>query len=221
MNRFLIIGLIALFVCSGCSWFAPKEEKPAQALAVEGMNCFKDGSYGKCIKAFEKLKDWYPYSKFAMLAELKIADAHFQLKEYEEAFSAYEEFESLHPRNEAIPYVVYQMGLCDFVNLSTSDRDQEPARKAKATFNRLIREFPKSEYANKAEEYIKKCNKSLAEYVLRIGEWNYKIKHYKAALYRFKDVIADYPDVGFNKKALKYVLLCEAALKKQESEKKQ
>ena len=215
MKRILTIWLIALLVCSGCAWFGTKSEKSAQELASDGMDAFNNGKYTKAIESFEKLKDWYPFSKFAILAELKIADAHYHLQAYDEAIFAYEAFESLHPRNEAIPYVIYQIGLCYFERLDTIDRDQTVVRKANNAFQRLVKQFPDSAYANKARKNIKKCHKTLAMNELYVALFYYKSKHYEAALSRFKAVISSYPDVGVHYKALQYITLCEASINKQ------
>lgn len=217
MKRVFIFCIISLLFCSGCAWFETKEEKSAQELVSDGMYEFKSKNYRNAIESFEKLKDWYPFSKFAILAELKIADAHYNLKEYDEAVFAYEEFEGLHPSNEAIPYVIYQIGLCYFEQIDTVDRDQNSAQKALDTFERLIKQFPKNEYAVKAEENIKTCMKSLAGHEFYVGLFYYKGKHYKAALHRFKSVLLNYPDVGVHHKALKYIAQCEASLVKKQS----
>ena len=172
--------------------------------------------YKKAIESFEKLKDWYPFSKFVILAELKIADAYYNIKEYEEAVAAYEVFENLHPRNEAVPYAIYQIGLCYFEQIDTVDRDQTSAKKALDTFNRLKKQFPVDSYANKAQEHIKKCLKSLAGHEFHVGIFYLKSKHYKAALNRFKSVLSNYPDVGVHQTALQYISLCEALLKEQQ-----
>jgi len=216
MKRFIFLGIISIFVFTGCAWFETKEEKPAQELANDGIDYFRDRDYRKAIESFEKLKDWYPFSKYAILAELKIADAHFSLEEYEDAIFAYEAFESLHPRNEAIPYVIYQVGLCYFKQIDTIDRDQTTAKKALDTFRRLKKQFPKSPYARNAGSRIKKCLKSLAGHELYVGLFYFKSKHYKAALNRFKSVLVNYPDVGVHKKALEHIALCEASLTKQQ-----
>lgn len=213
MKRILIFCLISFFVFSGCAWFETKQEKPAQELASIGMDDFKSGNYRKAIESFEKLRDWYPFSKFAILAELKIADAYYSLKEYEDAIFSYEEFENLHPNNEAIPYVIYRIGLCYFEQVSTPDRDQSSAENAKSTFIRLIKQFPRDKYAHMGKAYIKKCDKSLAEAVFGIGMHYYKSKHYKGALARFKSVIYDYPDVGVHYRVLQYIAQCEALVK--------
>jgi outer membrane protein assembly factor BamD len=147
-----------------------------------------------------------------MLAELKIADAHFELEEYEEAIVAYEEFASLHPRNEAIPYVIYQIGLCYFNRVDTVDRDQTNAQKALETFTRLAKQYPKDPYAFKANEKAKECLKSIAGHEFYVGLFYFKNKHYKAALERFRSVITRYPDVGVHQQALQYIARCEAAI---------
>lgn len=219
MKRIFILCFISMLVCSGCAWFKTKEEKPSQELAGDGMNEFKNGKYRNAIESFEKLRDWYPFSKYAILAELKIADAYYHLKEYEDAIFAYEEFENLHPRNEAIPYVIFQIGFCYFEQIDTIDRDQKSARKGLDAFNRLIKQFPEDVYANTAREHVKQCLKSLSGHEFYVGLFYYKSRHYKAALNRFKAVISNYPDVGVHHKALQYITLCQESILEQQEKK--
>jgi len=215
MKRITALLLVSLLLISGCAWFETKEERSAQELVSDGMDQFNDGDYKKAIESFEKLKDWYPFSKFVILAELKTADAYYRLKKYEDAVVGYEDFENLHPRNEAIPYVIYQTGLCYFEQIDTIDRDHTPAIKAMEIFMRLQKQFPGNLYSNRAEEHIKKCIKILAGHEFYVAFYYFKTKHYKAALNRFKWVLANYPDVGIHEKALQYIALCEDLLKKQ------
>lgn len=196
----------------GCAWFRAEEKKTALELAEAGMEDYRDGDYDDAIKSFQNLKDWYPFSQYAILAELKLGDAYYHRKEYEEAIVAYDLFESLHPKNEAVPYVVYQIGRCYFDQLETVDRDQTMAREALKAFERLVRSYPTSPYAKKAEEHIRACNRNLAEHEFYVGMFYYKSKHYKAALERFTAVVRSYPDMGVHHKALKYIALCQAKL---------
>jgi len=195
-------------------------EKTAYELAIEGMEEFERGRFRNSIERFEKLKDWYPFSKYAILAELKIADAHYNLQEYAEAVMAYEEFENLHPRNEAIPYAIYQIGICYFEQVDTIDRDQTATREALSTFRRLVKQFPNDPYANLARAKIRTSLKSLAANELYIGLYYLKTKHYEGALNRFKSVIANYPDAGVHYQALQYIAQCERLLQKTDSKKK-
>lgn len=217
MKRFIVIGIFILLVCSGCNalkktWNAITGQEfsaSAQQLAWDGMEAYEDGDYKDGIEYFQQLKDRFPFSKYVILAELKIADSHYHLKNYAEAIFAYEEFEKLHPRNEAVPYVLYQIGRCYFDQIDTIDRDQTPAIKAYETFQRLDKQFPNDKYARSGAEHITTCVKSIAGNEYYIGVFYYKSKHYKAALHRFMAVISDFPDVGYHQKALEYIAKCE------------
>ena len=211
-TRFLAISLMAaMMVCSGCAWFGKDgQEKRADELIQEGVEAYDKGNYKQAIEAFGQLKDWYPFSNYAILAELKIADAHYHLQEYPEAVAAYEEFERLHPRNEATPYVVFQIGMCYFEQIDSIDRDQTPARKALETFRRLIGQFPNDPYALKAQNNIHHCFKSMAGNEFYVGRYYFRHGVYAAALERFLAVINEYPDVGFHREALLYIAACEA-----------
>ena len=220
MKRLILIGLLILLFCSGCNalkktWNAiigKDSVGSAQQLAWDGMDAYEDGDYREAIEHFQQLKDWYPFSKYAILAELKIADSHYHLEEYEEAIYAYEEFEKLHPRNDAIPYVIYQIGRCYFDQIDTIDRDQTPARKAFETFQRLDKQFPNNKYARSGAEHITTCVRSIAGNEYYIGVFYYKSKQYNAPLHRFMAVLSEYPDVGYHQKALEYIAKCEAEL---------
>jgi outer membrane protein assembly factor BamD len=208
---FFLFAGIWLFP-AGCAWFEPAKEKSAYELVVEGTDEFKDRDYRQALELFQELKDRYPFSKYAILAELKIADCYYHRKEYEDAIFRYEEFEKLHPKNEAIPYVVYQIGLCHFDQLDTIDRDQTPAQEALAVFEKLLRYYPECEYAGAARQHIEACITSLAEHDFYVGYFYYKTRHYKAAIERFRRIITEYPDAGVHYKALRYISLCQAQL---------
>jgi outer membrane protein assembly factor BamD len=207
---FLLFMLPAFTVLSGCAWFSKeKPEKPVEQLVAEGVEAFDRGNYKEALEAFGQLKDWYPFSKYAILAELKIADAHYHLQEYPEAVAAYEEFERLHPRNEAAPYAAYQIGRSYFEQIDTIDRDQAAAQKALETFRRVMSQYPDDPYARRAADHIVPSLQSLAGHELYVGQYYFKQKQYGAALNRFLAVM-QYPDVGYHKQALQYIAACES-----------
>jgi outer membrane protein assembly factor BamD len=183
-------------------------EKLAPELASEAMEAFDKGRYQSSIETFNKLKDWYPFDKLATLAEFKIAEAHFKMEEYDEAINSYNEFEKLHPNNEAIPYILNQVALCYFNRIDTVDRDQSNTHHAIESFDRVLKEYPQSTYARDAVEKKAKCLKSLAGHELYVGRFYFKSKHYKGALERFKTVVAQYPGLGFDKEANDYIVKC-------------
>lgn len=202
----ILAGVMALWL-GAC---AHEPENPTARYFVDkGMADFDDASYRDAIESFEKLRDWYPFSQYTILADLKIADAYFELEEYDQAADAYADFERLHPRNEAIPFVIYRIGLCNYDHLDTIDRDQAPARSAIETFNRLINRFPDDEHAIEAAKLIEKCRKSLAGHELYVGRFYYKSKHFDAARRRFEGLISDYPEADNVVLARQYIFLCD------------
>ncbi len=213
--------LIFSLILSSCALLEPEEEETAQVLMDKGMEKFNRGRYREAMPIFRKLRDWYPFSKHATQAELKIADAYYELKLYADAIRAYKRFEGLHAGNEAAPYVVNQIGLSHFDRIGSVDRDQGSTEAALRTFQRLVRQFPDSVYADKAKENIKECQRRLAENELGIGLFYFKKKSYKAALHRFKSVLTDYPDVGeIHGQAQQFIALCEASLSARNLEEK-
>ncbi|MBF0200404.1 MAG: outer membrane protein assembly factor BamD [Desulfamplus sp.] len=209
----VIIAILLMgFLAGGCAWFSNASddvEKSALELADEGIRAYQDGNYKSAIKAFTTLRDWYPFSKYVILAELKIADSHYKLKAYEEAVAAYQEFESLHPRNETVPYVIYQIAMCWYKRVVSVDKDQTPTRKALEEFHRLMERFPDSRYSKKALDNIDQCMESLAGHEEYVARYYLKTKHYKAALKRFESIFANYPDTEAGKRALEQISLCK------------
>ena len=115
--RFFFAGIFGFTVLWGCAHL--EKEKSPEELMEEGTKHMDKGRYKSASDAFQNLKDRYPYSKYAVLAELKMADALFFTPEYDLAFDAYDEFERLHPRDKNIPYVIYQKGMCQFKQIKS------------------------------------------------------------------------------------------------------
>jgi outer membrane protein assembly factor BamD len=217
MAKGLLAGLILLFFLGGCSAVdrflgrGMDEMDPAELMA-QGMRNLESGRYSDAVKAFEKIRDRYPYSKFAVTAELKLADALYRTGEHEQAFEAYDQFERLHPRHKEIPYVIYQKGMCHFDRITTTDRDQFQTQRAREEFERLIARFPREDYANMARQHLRKCYIYLAEYEIYVGHYYFKRGYYKAALARYTYVIENYPDLGQYHVALAYISKCKERL---------
>lgn len=212
----LVIVFAAAILAGGCGtfkgWFGKKKsEKPPEVMAQEGIQQLRKKDYLDAAETFEKLRDRYPYSQEALLAQIKLADAYFYKKSYQEALQAYKDFEKLHPTNPAVPYCVYQQGLCYYRQRSTIDRDQTFTTQAMAEFQRLKQKFPESEYAGKADKFISRCRKDLAEHEFYVGEFYYRTKHYASALERFQILATEYQE--FKPGEVKgYIAKCQAKI---------
>lgn len=194
----LIVFLILAGLLCGCGvgkrWFGKKpQDRPPEELAKAGIEALKKRNYLTAEDTFAKIKDRYPYSEQALMAQVKLADALYYNEKFDEAQLAYQEFEKLHPTNKAIPYVIYQQALCFYRQRPTIDRDQTFTEKALAEFRRLLKKFPQSEYAAKAEKYKLRCLEDLAEHEFYVGEFYFKTRHYASALDRFQALSLEYP----------------------------
>ncbi len=204
-----LVILFALFILiGGCATVKKKKNKGVEELYEEGMKAMEKGYYIEARKKFDRLKDAYSYSKYAILAELRIADAYFEEEKYEEAIQAYEDFREFHPTSEFIPYVIYQLGMCNFKQMLPADRDQSFTLKAIKYFEELIKDYPLDKYSVLAKEKIIFCKQRLAEHEFYIGYYYYKTKNYNSALGRFVEILNKYPDSSLIEKTLFYLGCC-------------
>ncbi len=209
----IVIAVVgALFLIAGCA-SAPKKEKTAPELYEEARQAVSKGNYQKAIDTYRRLKNWYPYSPHAKDAELGIADAQFEIGEYDEAKASYESFERMHPLDPKVPYVIYRIGLCDYDRMKGKDRDPEMAMGAIEAFSRLVSRFPKSPYAKKASLALDECQHVLAAHELYVGKFYFKARKYKAAWNRFYRLVKKYPDTGIHYEAIIYLARCQKRLK--------
>jgi outer membrane protein assembly factor BamD len=200
LQRLFIFSLCLLFL-TGCGTWGGSKETSARELAMEGIRLYEKGRYRDALEVFDQIKEWYPFSPYVSLAELKKADTLYKMKEYPQAILAYEEFENLHPQNEAVPYVVYQIGRCYFDQMDTVDRDQQATQQAITVFNRLILQHPQSPYADKAKGHISECRQNLAGHELYVGRHYYKGKRYKGAFKRMQTILTQYPETDAAREA--------------------
>jgi outer membrane protein assembly factor BamD len=216
--RTVLAAIMLVFLLSGCSYVdkflgrGGEDETDAGELMAQGNENLSKGRYKEAVEAFQKVKDKFPYSKHAVIAELKMADALYLQEEYEMAYTAYDEFEKLHPKHKDIPYVIYQKGMSNFSQIKSKDREQAHTFKAKEEFERVIKRFPRDEYANKARKNLRECLIYLAEYELFVANFYYKQGRYRAALGRYTFIINNYPDMGQYQDAMEGITLCKEKL---------
>jgi outer membrane protein assembly factor BamD len=217
--------LFSMMSCSGglLGLFKSKDAKELEitpeALIQEGLNAYQRKKYTKATEAFQKMKDRFPYNPYAIVAELKLADSYFLNKEYLLAATAYKEFEKLHPTNEIIPYVIFQLGMCYFKQMPTTDRDQSYAFQAAQAFDRLIKTYPKSEYVSQAQPHWITAQKKLALHEFYVGEYYFNGKKYEAALGRFEGVVQQFPNLAHPPKLEQYIRICKEKLDRAQSQK--
>lgn len=179
--------------------YLPPAEDTAQEIYEAANEAMSEKNYVRAVELYNKLRDVYPFSPYTIDAELSLGDAYFLDEEYDLATEAYKDFEALHPRNEAIPYVLYQTGMSLLKQFRSIDRATSELQEAYDYFNRLQQSFPDSPYAKSAEENMLVCRKLMAEHELYIAEMFWHMKKYGPAWHRYEFVeknFADIPEVA-------------------------
>ncbi|NPB09869.1 MAG: outer membrane protein assembly factor BamD [Thermodesulfobacteria bacterium] len=212
-SRLVLLLCCLTFLLAACggehqggllSWFKKKEEEPSGELAQliqKALRYYRKGYWEMAEETFRTIRDRYPDSPYALWAELKMADCKFYAKQYLEAIVLYEEFEKLHPTNEAIPYVVFQIGTCYYKLMLPPDRDQSFTKKMIETYERLLRQFPDSPYVLEAKKRIREGRETLGAHELYVARFYHRTRRYRAAYYRILYLLQTYPETQAAAKA--------------------
>ena len=200
MRRTLFpVLVIVLLSLTGCMWidsyFLPPPEDTAQELFEAGMDAMGEKEYNDAQDYFTKLKDRFPFSPFAMKGELALGDAYYLDEEYLLALEAYKEFEALHPTNEEIPYVLYQIAGSNINMFKTIDRRQENINEALEYLYRLVETYPQSKYAESAKEQIVRSRRILAEHEVFMADFFWRTEQYGPAWHRYRYVVENFSDI--------------------------
>lgn len=185
-------------------WSGSKSESntSAEALYREGNQLLANKKYSQAIERYQKLRSDFPFAPEVVGAEMKLGEAYYLNKQYTEAVETLKEFEAMHPNNENIPYALYIAGMSHFDQFSSADRDQKNTEIAKGYFERVVNNYPKSEYALKAHEKLAKCLDYLAEHEYDIATYYMREKKYPAARDRFEGIVRRYRTTSVAPKAL-------------------
>ncbi len=207
----ILLCIFLIVLLSGCSstgrFFessAPENLNlalPPETLVKKGMEEYNRGKYFVAVEYFNKVLESHRFSPQAILAELKVADCHYYMNRYAEAYVYYEQFEEMHPTNEAIPYVMYQKAMCYYKRIDTIDRDITGAQVSIERFQRLLQAYPNSVYVKDAREKITHAREFLANHEFAVAKFYLRTDQQPQAIIRLKYLLNVYPDTKIVSKA--------------------
>ena len=195
---------------------------PASELYQNGIDKLNDKwmlwifprtDYVGAIEDFQAIIDNYPYSDFAVQAELRIADSYFEDQRFEEALSYYRDFSDLHPQNEKVPYTILRSAECHYRQSATIDRDQTATRDAMGYLERLLRDYPYAPETRGGEQMLLELRGRLARSVLARGDFYMNRNEHQAAAERYRSLLNDYPGLGHDAEALYKLGICYDQMK--------
>lgn len=196
MNPIRILIAASVLACAGCSSDSepkpepqpvelkttegPPSDTPEAILFREGKRLYRAGLYTIAVDTFESLRVNYPLSPYVEFADLKIADARFELRDFAVAATAYEEFAKNHPASPSVPYVLMRAGNSYRMTNRGIGRDTTPLEKAQALFTRLLKEYPDSIYAAQAKVFLSETDQALLDYQNFVIDFYAKMGNEKA-----------------------------------------
>jgi outer membrane protein assembly factor BamD len=207
-NLLISLALVTASVGSitfmnGCSSNPTSESNTAEIAFNTAVEFENDERYEEALSKFNEVKNKHPYSKFAIEAELHIADIQYKREAYIEAQTAYQLFKDFHPKNIKADYVTYRLAMSLFMQLPpTADRDLTPSAKAIQYFTEVINAYPTSQYVKDSEEKKLACLKMLAEKEAYIGNYYYIRGKFEPAQRRYEQLLSKYPNLGLDELAM-------------------
>jgi outer membrane protein assembly factor BamD len=194
--RFLTMGLLVLVLagCSGFNLFGPpkiKEEPiiPAAALYQSALDNMDKQRYMTAIDTLKRLERQHPRDPITEKAKLMEVYANYRIGEYPEAILAADRFLAVYPSGKDVPYVLYLKATSYFGQIKDITRDQQLSRDSIDTYNLLISNYPKSEYADDAKEKLLVAYDQLAGKEMSVGRYYLGNGQYTAAINRFRVVV--------------------------------
>ena len=203
--KFFFPLLLCLFLAA-CGGSKVKPEDSAEKYFQEGEGYFESNLYDDAIASWEKVRDTFYSPELSMLAELKIAEAYYVSKRYEEAAVAFEDFLKQHPNDFRAPTILYRMGLSYYQQILSADRDQTSTENALHSFQELVRRYPDDSNAQEAGYLIQRCKTRLAEHEVYVGWFYLMKKRYQASIKRLEGVLESFPDYYYRDEAYFYLV---------------
>jgi outer membrane protein assembly factor BamD len=158
--------------------------------------------YTRAMELYQNVSDNYPFSKYAPLSDLKIADCHFKLEQYLEAEILYRQFLRLYPKRTEASYALFQQGMCHYNQILKAPRDQQASRDGADVFLAQMTQYPDSEYYEDSKKYYTECRTRIAEHELLIADFYFKKKDYWAASARYRGLWQNFQGLGYSDLAM-------------------
>ncbi|HMI92077.1 MAG TPA: outer membrane protein assembly factor BamD [Polyangiales bacterium] len=166
-----------------------------------------------CFEAeplFRNVRREFPYSRFAAVADLRVADCNMKDGKYAEAIEAYNQFVRYRPSHPEVPYARFMAALAHFEQIPSDwllappafERDQHYAQESLRLLRRFMLDFPEDPLMPRARRMAEQAVRLLAAHELYVADFYLSREHPKAAAGRLNTLLRSYPGSGFEPEAL-------------------
>lgn len=196
---------------------AAEYQEHAQAAYERALEEFYARDWVSVPLLMEEVKRQYPGTRWARLAQLRIADAQYHQGSYAESITSYREFLRDFPNDEDVPYARYRVVLCLFASRGESaisppleERDLSSVRDADYAITSFLKDYPNYPERENLLYMHSWVRGMLARYELYVARYYLKRDYLDAALARTEYALHAYRSTGLEPEAL--VLLGETQL---------
>jgi outer membrane protein assembly factor BamD len=185
------------------------------------MDAFEDKNWESARQQLNEVKRKYGYSRYARLAELRLADADYEQDKFAEATAGYKAFVHDYPNDPEIPYARYKVTMTQYDAVSASfllpsleERDLAYVNDAHASIRSFLNDYPNSEHSPQLAYMQSVVTGLLARHELYVARFYLDRSKFEPAVARIQYCLRTYADSGLEPEAM--VLLGEVYLKQKE-----
>ena len=202
-----IILILASFFLINCSsknenLIKPKKTIPLELLYKEAYKNFEQGKYQDAVELFQEVEKNYGYTEWAAKALLLKSYIYYDSSRYVEALENLKNFKKLYSGNPELAYVEYLIAICLFEQINISARDQTNTRLSFQQFNKVIKNYPNTPYAEDLKLKLDLINDQLAGKEMYVARYYQKREKWLAALKRLTNILEKYQTTIYIEEAL-------------------
>jgi len=194
-SLFILAAILPLAAC------APGENEYAsmtdEQIFERGKSRILDEDFKAAAMDFDMLENQHPYSRFTARGQLLGGYASYRAGRYKEAAESFEKYMKFQPSSAEIPYATYMAANSNFAQMRRVERDQKETAVAAAQMERLIREWPKSEFAADVKPRLMEARATIAAKEMRAGAELARGRNFPAALNHYQIVITKFRDTPY------------------------
>jgi outer membrane protein assembly factor BamD len=199
-----LIGTSATISGCGGTQAAPDATytEAAEAAWARAERAFARRDWEVARELYADVYSEFPYSEYAPLAELRIADCFFEERVFARAAEAYRRFVRFHPTHERVVEAQYriaqsyvkQMPRDWFMMPPSYERDLTQVRNAYDSLRSFLATYGDSGFAEDARADLARARDRLAGYELYVAEFYMRDREPEAAARRTEFLWTTYPD---------------------------
>jgi len=155
----------------------------------------------KAIEIFKAVADNAPYGKYADLAKYKAGLCYKDIQDYDSAILMFKDVIDRYPNSSVIDKARFQLAECSKLLTVKPAYDQTPTNLARKEFEDFLKKHPESDMAHDAKQVVDKLKSREAENAYETGKFYEARRVPKSALIYYKDIVQNYPDTEWAKKA--------------------